>query len=137
MSLFEVYNPRSCYVLGFYEAETAEEAIEACCKDAGYANAAESAAVAGGGELRATEINQTMRVFELPDGCQIAISADWQRYGSPIHVAGQLAPFVLNGDIEADTRRALIWGLVRFGVAVDREEAERLADGTVELVEEV
>ncbi len=36
MSKYEISNVKSAHSFGVYEAESAEAAIEACCKDAGY-----------------------------------------------------------------------------------------------------
>ena len=44
--------------LGTYEAETAEEALDAMARDAGYRNAAEAAEVAGPFEGVVEEVSQ-------------------------------------------------------------------------------
>ena len=36
MRKYEVINPNSGHSFGFYEADSQDEAIEACCIDAGY-----------------------------------------------------------------------------------------------------
>lgn len=47
MPKFEVRNTASGHSFGVYEAETAEQAIEACCRDAGYASRAHADEVTG------------------------------------------------------------------------------------------
>lgn len=47
MSKFEIVNPQSGHSFGVYEAESAEAAIEACCKDAGYDSKAHAESVTG------------------------------------------------------------------------------------------
>lgn len=42
MTKFEVFNSSSGHSFGIYEADTPEAAIEACCRDAGYASKAQA-----------------------------------------------------------------------------------------------
>lgn len=44
---YEVINPRTGYSFGIYRARTADEAVEACCRDAGYKSKADAAAQTG------------------------------------------------------------------------------------------
>lgn len=56
MKKYEVINPKSGHSFGGYEAESADAAIEACCRDAGYASMAEAVKAMGhDSELIATE----------------------------------------------------------------------------------
>jgi len=58
-TMWEVYNPSSGHSLGHYKAESSEEAIEACCRAAGYGSEAEASAATGGrGVLRALEVEE-------------------------------------------------------------------------------
>lgn len=57
MSKYEVSNIKSAHSFGVYEAESAEAAIEACCKDAGYESKEQAEEVMGhGSDLVATEV---------------------------------------------------------------------------------
>lgn len=57
MSKYEVSNVKSSHSFGVYEAESAEAAIEACCRDAGYDSKAQAEEVMGHeSELIATEV---------------------------------------------------------------------------------
>ena len=57
MSQYEVSNTKSGHSFGVYEADSAREAIEACCRDAGYASKAEAEEVMGHeSELVAVEV---------------------------------------------------------------------------------
>lgn len=57
MTKFEVSNSKSAHSFGVYEAESAEAAIEAACKDAGYSSKADAEAVMGHeSELVAVEV---------------------------------------------------------------------------------
>lgn len=57
MTKFEVANAKSATSFGVYEADTAEAAIEAACKDAGYDSKADAEAAMGReSELVAVEI---------------------------------------------------------------------------------
>jgi hypothetical protein len=57
MTKFEVANAKSATSFGVYEADTAEAAIEAACKDAGYDSKAHAEEVMGHeSELMATEV---------------------------------------------------------------------------------
>lgn len=57
MSQFEVSNAKSAHSFGVYEAETAEAAIEAACKDAGYESKTQAEEVMGrDSELVAVEV---------------------------------------------------------------------------------
>jgi len=48
---FQIQNTTSGAVLGVYEAETVQEALDAMARDAGYADYAEANAVAPAGPL--------------------------------------------------------------------------------------
>ena len=56
MKNYEITNPTSGVNLGTYQGETPEEALDAMARDAGYADAAEAAEVAGKIDLTVTEI---------------------------------------------------------------------------------
>jgi len=57
MSKYEVSNIKSAHSFGVYEAKSAEAAIEACCKDAGYESKAQAGEVMGhDSELVAVEV---------------------------------------------------------------------------------
>jgi hypothetical protein len=57
MARYEVSNVKSAHSFGIYEAESAEAAIEACCKDAGYDSKAQAEEVMGhDSELAAVEV---------------------------------------------------------------------------------
>lgn len=57
MAKYEVSNIKSAHSFGVYEAESAEAAIEACCKDAGYDSKAQAEEVMGHeSELVAVEV---------------------------------------------------------------------------------
>lgn len=57
MSKYEVSNNKSGHSFGVYEADSAEAAIEAACKDAGYDSKADAEAAMGrDSELVAAEV---------------------------------------------------------------------------------
>ncbi len=57
MSQYEVSNIKSAHSFGVYEAESADAAIEAACKDAGYDSKAHAEEVMGrASELVAVEV---------------------------------------------------------------------------------
>jgi hypothetical protein len=58
MSKYEVFNQTSGHSFGVYEADSADEAIDACCRDAGYASKAdaEQSTEQSLGDLRAAEV---------------------------------------------------------------------------------
>ncbi len=57
MNAYEVSNSKSTHSFGVYEAESAEAAIEAACKDAGYDSKAQAEEVMGHeSELIAAEV---------------------------------------------------------------------------------
>jgi hypothetical protein len=57
MNQYEVSNSKSAHSFGIYEAESAEAAIEAACRDAGYSSKAEAEAAMGReSELVAAEV---------------------------------------------------------------------------------
>ena len=57
MSQYEVSNIKSAHSFGIYAAESAEAAIEAACKDAGYDSKADAEAAMGrDSELVAVEV---------------------------------------------------------------------------------
>ena len=57
MAKYEVSNIKSSFSFGVYEAESAEAAIEACCKDAGYDSKADAEDAMGHeAELIAVEV---------------------------------------------------------------------------------
>jgi hypothetical protein len=57
---YEVSNRASGQSLGVYEADSPEQAIEACCRDAGYASKADAEKAMGhDSELIATPTNAT------------------------------------------------------------------------------
>lgn len=58
MTTFQISNPISGLILGTYDAETREAALEALAKDAGYKSFAESCEVTGedGSELIVREV---------------------------------------------------------------------------------
>lgn len=57
MNRYEVINSKSAHSFGVYEAESAEAAVEACCKDAGYDSTAHAEEVMGrAAQLVATEV---------------------------------------------------------------------------------
>lgn len=57
MSQYEVSNTQSAHSFGIYDADSAEAAIEAACKDAGYDSKADAEAAMGReAELVAVEV---------------------------------------------------------------------------------
>ncbi len=59
MARYDVTNMRTSHSFGAYEAETADEAIEACIRDAGYDDKADSESVVGHEiDFVATEIRE-------------------------------------------------------------------------------
>ena len=60
MTKFEIVQPISGVILGIYEGETAEQALDAMAQDAGYSSYDESLAVTG--ETRETD---TLVVTEI------------------------------------------------------------------------
>lgn len=58
MTRYEITNARTGHSFGVYEAESAEQAIDACCKDAGYESKADAERQMGReSELTATEVH--------------------------------------------------------------------------------
>ena len=58
MSKFEVCNRLSAHSFGVFDAASPEEAVDACCRDAGYKNAADCDEVTGTtGELMAARVD--------------------------------------------------------------------------------